>query len=93
MNCPKCDGKGFELITGFMHYSNRKGEYVQNKQMTCYQCKGTGQISDAQAKQMEVGQIIKEWRIKAGLSQRKGAEIFNLKVSEYNDLEHGRFGF
>ena len=91
--CPKCNGTGNNLMTGFIDYSNGTGEFVERYHAECYQCSGVGLITLAQEKQMRIGEYIRQARIEIRVRVCDAARFFGISMSEYSDLEHGRFGF
>lgn len=90
--CPRCDGKGQEFITGFI-CSSTVGGYVEDHPMKCDFCKGSGEVPEGQIKQARIAKHFRQHRIELRMTQREAAQLFGMSFSEYNDLEHGRFGF
>lgn len=91
MKCQKCEGKGTELITGFIDYRDRsKSGFVQDHPIPCGRCGGSGEVSEAQAKQRRIGRYYRKRRIEMDLSMREAAQLLGISIIELNDIEHGR---
>jgi len=84
MICPVCKGKKKSSGIGCGSQGCRPME------MDCFQCKGTGEITQEMIKWIAMGKKIREQRLNRNISSREEAKRLNILPSAYSDIEIGR---
>ena len=78
--CSSCKGKRVIVITT---------GWRESKEITCYTCKGFGQITREHSDRIIKGEVIRSDRISRGLSLRQEAQRLGMKPIELARLERG----
>jgi len=82
--CPQCEGS--PQHTAIMCGPTGCRETVQS----CNFCGGMGIVGIEAADRWRKGRVLRDERVKAGLSPAEGAAIRGLTVFEQNEIENGR---
>lgn len=87
--CERCSGSGTMRVTGFI--TRKSGcSPVADEPFTCFDCGGTGSVSDLTLKLRRIGSYVKERRRELDVSQREQAELLGMNFQEFNAWQHGR---
>lgn len=78
MKCCICDGKK-QIKTK-----------INDILLECYECNGTGYISDDRFKWIKNGEIIRKKRLKNNLSLYHESKRLGVDIKKYSDIENGK---
>ncbi len=85
--CPTCQGD--KVLFGLVKYAGSKP--CEMRQLKCFTCRGEGEITEEHAKRIEAGRLMREDRLKRGLSQSEEAKRLGMAHMTYSLLEQGGF--
>lgn len=84
MLCPRCEGARSIIVLAKYRDGCRLGP------MTCYECHGTGSVSDERTQWIEAGKALRDSRLAADRSLSEEAKRRGIRPSVLSDMEHGR---
>lgn len=87
MKCARCNGKGW---SGPVHINMGDGKHEWRERMECYDCGGSGNISEEQANARSVGRLHMTERMVRGESLRECSKRIGVGAAALCDYEHGR---
>ena len=87
MRCDRCDGRGW---SGPVHVHRGNGKREWRERVECYNCRGSGSISEEQARARSVGRLHMVERTDRGESLRECSKRLGIGPAALGDYEHGR---
>lgn len=87
MTCPDCKGSGV-TVADHVRYADGSGAW--NVPGRCYQCDGSGTITDEQARWIGEGQRMREDRVAHGVGLRLEAAHRGMSVIDLSHMEQGK---
>lgn len=85
--CPYCNGakKSVAFVDGI-----RNGQhYGELRDINCFTCRGTGEVSDLYDERLAIGKAIRLRRVKSDATMLDWAQLVGMKAVEYSHCEHG----
>lgn len=87
--CPSCDGAKQVFVFADGHTPDGK-PWARNGYRDCLTCDGWGEITQAYAERIEVGRMMRDARVKAGVSLLEAAKQMGCSPADLSRVERGK---